>query len=106
MDSFCKRYLFVDSRESTNEGRSTSDLQNLPIFNWSPGERDNEPPFRKKWKNKKVLVSKDCAGMIQEKDREWRERLQKEELLQAEDILEKYGIAYALTTYSYPKVTV
>ena len=31
--------------------------------------------------------------MVQEKDREWRERLQKEELLQEEDILEKNGIA-------------
>jgi len=40
MDRFCKRYLFVDSQESTNEGRSTSDLQNMTIFNWSPGYRD------------------------------------------------------------------
>ena len=35
--NFCKDYLFVDSRESANEGRSVSDLQNLTIFNWFPG---------------------------------------------------------------------
>jgi hypothetical protein len=36
MGSFCQRYLFVYSQESTNSGRSRIDLQNLPIFNWSP----------------------------------------------------------------------
>ncbi len=36
MGRFCQSYLFVHSWESTNSARSRSDLQNLPIFNWSP----------------------------------------------------------------------
>ncbi len=35
MDRFCKLYSSVDSWPPTNQGDSTSDPQNLLIFNWS-----------------------------------------------------------------------
>jgi len=69
MGSFCQRYLFVHSWESTNSGRSRSHLQNLPIFNWSPqlwiAWHGTTFLREKKWRGKKT---KNCAEWWKRKD--------------------------------------
>ncbi len=47
---------------------------------------------REKDCRKKLLVSKGLSWMVEEKDTVWREQLHRHELIQEEDILEKYGI--------------
>jgi hypothetical protein len=96
---------YLDSRESTNEGRSTSDLQNLTIFNWFPGECDNEPPFkRKKWKIKKSLSLRIVLEWCKRKTEDDGRGSRRRSCFKRKIFWRRMGLPVprTLTTYSYP----